>query len=75
VFVYMGGHVHTHTGRELRARHDTSEPPLPGGTAALWPPAMIFNLVDGPDGALDVLHSHEALVEGQVVSHSVLFGQ
>jgi hypothetical protein len=33
---------------------------------------MVFNLVDGPDGALDVLHPHEALVQRQVVSHSVL---
>ena len=33
---------------------------------------MVFHLVDGPDGALDVLHSHEALVQRQVVPYSVL---
>ena len=33
---------------------------------------MILDLVDGPDGALDVLHAHEALVQRQVVSHGVL---
>ena len=33
---------------------------------------MIFIFVDGPDGALDVLHAHEALVQRQVVPHRVL---
>ena len=35
-------------------------------------PAVIFILVDCPDGALDVLHAHEALVQRQVVPHRVL---
>ena len=34
--------------------------------------AVIFIFVDGPDGALDVLHAHEALVQRQVVPHRVL---
>lgn len=31
-----------------------------------------FNLVDSPDGTFDVLHSHETLVQGQVVTHRIL---
>jgi hypothetical protein len=31
-----------------------------------------FDLVDSPDGALPSLHPHEAFVQGQVVSNSVL---
>ena len=33
---------------------------------------MKLCLVHCPDSALHVLHPHEALVEGQIVSHSVL---
>ena len=33
---------------------------------------MVLVVVDGPDGALDVLHAHEALVQRQVVSHGIL---
>ena len=33
---------------------------------------MILVLVDGPDCTLDVLHTHEALVQRQVVPHSIL---
>jgi hypothetical protein len=33
---------------------------------------MVFNLIDCPDGTLDILHTHEALVEGQIVPNGVL---
>lgn len=33
---------------------------------------MVLVLVDGPDGSLDVLHAHEALVQAQVVADGVL---
>ena len=36
------------------------------------PLLMILDVVHRPDGALDVLHSLEALVEAQVVTDSVL---
>jgi hypothetical protein len=32
-----------------------------------------LHLVDGPDGSFDVLHSHETLVQRQIVTHCVLF--
>lgn len=32
-------------------------------------------LVDGPDGSLDVLHAHEALVQAQVVADGVLWAE
>lgn len=57
-----------------------------GGTGVAWPapwrvhvprhlwrsPLLIFPLVHGPHGALDVLHTHEALVQAEVVPHGVL---
>jgi hypothetical protein len=33
---------------------------------------VVLNLIDSPDGTLDILHTHEALVERQVVPHGVL---
>ncbi len=33
---------------------------------------MVFDVVNGPDGALHVLHPFEAFVQRQIVSHSVL---
>lgn len=39
----------------------------------LWrSPLLIFPLVHGPHGALDVLHTHETLVQAEVVPHGVL---
>lgn len=40
--------------------------------AALWPTLVELDLVHRPDGALDVLHAHEALVQRQIVTHRVL---
>jgi len=37
-----------------------------------WPSLLVLVLVDGPDGSLDVLHAHEALVQAQVVADGVL---
>lgn len=35
---------------------------------------MVLHLVDRPNGALNVLHAHEALVEAKVVSDGILHG-
>ena len=45
---------------------------LPCAAASLRPPSVVLDLVDGPHGALHILHPHEALVEAQVVPHGVL---
>ena len=45
---------------------------LPRGRASLRPPSMVLDLINSPDGTLDVLHAHEALVEGQIVPNGVL---
>lgn len=37
-----------------------------------WPPLLILAFVHSPHSALDVLHAHEALVQAEVVPHSVL---
>ena len=37
-----------------------------------WPSLLVLVLVDSPDGSLDVLHAHEALVQAQVVADGVL---
>lgn len=39
----------------------------------LWrPPLLILALIHSPHGTLDILHTHEALVQAEVVSHSIL---
>ena len=45
---------------------------LPCAAASLRPPSVVLDLVDGPHGALHILHPHEALVEAQVVPDGVL---
>ena len=45
---------------------------LPCSRSPLRPSSMIFNLIDSPNGTLDILHAHEALVEGQIVPNGVL---
>ena len=45
---------------------------LPSGRSSLGPAAVVLDLIDSPDGTLDILHAHEALVEGQIVPNGVL---
>ena len=45
---------------------------LLGLDAAWGAAAVVFLVVNGPHGALDVLHAHETLVQGQVVADGVL---
>ena len=45
---------------------------LPCSSSPLRPSSMIFNFIDSPNGTLDILHAHEALVEGQIVPNGVL---
>ena len=33
---------------------------------------MVLNLIHGPDGSFDVLHTHEALVQAQIMTDGVL---
>ena len=33
---------------------------------------MVFHLIHGPDGSFDVLHTHEALVQAQIMTDGVL---
>lgn len=37
-----------------------------------WPSLLVLVLVDSPDGSLDVLHAHEALVQAEVVADGIL---
>lgn len=37
-----------------------------------WPSLLVLVLVDGPHGSLDILHTHKALVQAQVVADGVL---
>ena len=45
---------------------------LPCAAASLRPPSVELDLVHRPDGALDILHPHEALVEREIVANCVL---
>ena len=45
---------------------------LPCSRSSLGPAAVVLDLIDSPDGTLDILHAHEALVEGQIVPNGVL---
>ena len=40
--------------------------------APLRSPSVILNLIHGPDGSFDVLHTHEALVQAQIMTDGVL---
>ena len=42
------------------------------GSRPLRSPFVEFDLVDGPNGALDVLDAHETFVQRQVVAYRVL---
>lgn len=37
-----------------------------------WSPLLVFHFIHGPDSTFDVLHSHKALVQTQVMAHSIL---
>ena len=45
---------------------------LPCAAASLRPPPVELDLVHRPDGALHVLHPHEAFVEREIVANCVL---
>lgn len=40
-----------------------------------WPSLLVLMLVNSPDGSLDVLHAHKALVQAQVVADGVLWAE
>jgi hypothetical protein len=48
---------------------------LPCGRSSLWPTSVIFHLIDSPNGTLDILHTHEAFVERQIVPNGVLLNK